>query len=91
LALAAAAQHGANMPGWRNSASGGGTGIQVPAATQFKLLAGRGVQASVDGREIFRSWQPAVDRIELWRLRSENFAHGASKLEAQGMTVCGSR
>jgi Cu+-exporting ATPase len=85
LRLVAAAQHGSEHPlaeAIRRAASE--RGLEIPQATGFKALPGKGVEARVNGREV------TIGSPRLMRERNvdlSGYQARAAELEAVGMTV----
>jgi Cu+-exporting ATPase len=85
LRLVAAAQHGSEHPlaeAIRRAAAD--RGLEIPLATGFKALPGKGVEARIDGREVTVGSPRLMGerKVDIGEYRAR-----AAALEAEGMTV----
>ncbi|MGH3957988.1 heavy metal translocating P-type ATPase [Mycobacterium sp.] len=86
LRIAAAVESGSEHPiGAAIVAGARERGLEIPAATAFANLAGRGVRAEVDGRPVFVGRSKLVDEHDL--LLPDHLATAAVELEERGRTA----
>lgn len=86
LRIAAAVESGSEHPiGAAIVAAAQKCGLEIPAATAFVNLAGRGVRAEVDGKSVLVGRRKLVDDQEL--LLPDHLAAAADELEEQGRTA----
>ncbi|WP_109535714.1 copper-translocating P-type ATPase [Mycolicibacter sinensis] len=86
LRIAAVVESGSEHPiGAAIVAAARERGLQIPAATNFSNLAGRGVRAQIDGRTVLVGRRTLVDDHDL--VVPEHLAAAAAELEEQGRTA----